>query len=298
MAALVAVSVVAVTAGGSLWLSLAGIKRDPTLLPQRDQGSVSYVAGALNLLLVGVDSHQPGREASVLMLVHVDSTRQRIHLISLPRELLSPVEGGGTDRLSLLYAKGGSVAVVESIEELLGIHMDHVALTWLNGMSRLIDLLGGIPVDNPIPTSNSGIPFPRGQITLSGEESLAFVPEGASGPGQLDRAECQRLVLQGIATRLLTSNALSNPGTVKAVLDQLATDVVVDSRLDARRMVELFVGLRTQPNVQDLQAIKLPTADRGTTPTGEGFVLPDAGRVTSLGRAINNDTLQDWMLNR
>ena len=76
---------------------------------------MSYVAGALNLLLVGVDSHQPGREASVLMLVHVDSTRQRIHLISLPRELLSPVEGGGTDRLSLLYAKGGSAAVAESI---------------------------------------------------------------------------------------------------------------------------------------------------------------------------------------
>ena len=295
---LVAVSVVTVAAAGSLWLSLSGIKRDPTLLPQRDQGNSSYAAGAMNLLLVGIDSHQQGREASVLMLVHIDASRRHVHLISLPRELLTPADGGGTTRLSLLYAQGGSVAVVDSVEQLLHIQIDHVALTWLDGMSRLIDLLGGVPIDNPASGSSGGFPFPRGQITLSGEESLAFVPEGPTPPGSLDRAESQRLVLQGIATRLLTSPALSNPGMVKAVLDQLATDVVVDSALDGRRMVELFVGLRTQPGVKDLQAIKLPTAGRGTTATGEGFVLPDQDRVASLGRAIKADTLQDWVLNR
>ena len=122
--------------------------------------------------------------------------------------------------------------------------------------------------------------------------------QGPTGPGELDRAESQRLVLQGIATRLLTSSSLSNPGTVKAVLDQLAADVVVDSDLDARRMVELFVGLRLQAGVQDLRAIKLPTAGRGTTPTGDGFVRPDPERMITLGRAINSDTLQDWVRNR
>jgi len=232
-----------------------------------------------------------------MMLVHLDASRKSVHLISVPRDLLIERPDGAV-RLSRVYADGGSVATVEAVQQLLGIHIDHVALTWLNGMSRLIDLLGGVPVDNPVAASSNGFAFPRGQITLSGEESLAFVRQGPTGPGELDRAESQRLVLQGIATRLLTSSSLSNPGTVKAVLDQLAADVVVDSDLDARRMVELFVGLRLQAGVQDLRAIKLPTAGRGTTPTGDGFVRPDPEHMITLGRAINSDTLQDWVRNR
>ncbi|HVK45453.1 MAG TPA: LCP family protein [Micropruina sp.] len=296
LAALVAIAVVAVAAVGSLWLSLAGIKRDPTLLPQNG-AAVESVPGALNLLLIGTDSHLVRGNADVMMLVHLDASRKSVHLISVPRDLLIERPDGAV-RLSRVYADGGSVATVEAVQQLLGIHIDHVALTWLNGMSRLIDLLGGVPVDNPVAASSNGFAFPRGQITLSGEESLAFVRQGPTGPGELDRAESQRLVLQGIATRLLTSSSLSNPGTVKAVLDQLAADVVVDSDLDARRMVELFVGLRVQAGVQDLRAIKLPTAGRGTTPTGDGFVRPDPERMITLGRAINSDTLQDWVRNR
>ena len=296
LAALVAIAVVAVAAVGSLWLSLAGIKRDPTLLPQNG-AAVESVPGALNLLLIGTDSHLVRGNADVMMLVHLDASRNSVHLISVPGDLLIERPDGAV-RLSRVYADGGSVATVEAVQQLLGIHIDHVALTWLNGMSRLIDLLGGVPVDNPVAASSNGFAFPRGQITLSGEESLAFVRQGPTGPGELDRAESQRLVLQGIATRLLTSSSLSNPGTVKAVLDQLAADVVVDSDLDARRMVELFVGLRLQAGVQDLRAIKLPTAGRGTTPTGDGFVRPDPEHMITLGRAINSDTLQDWVRNR
>ena len=231
------------------------------------------------------------------MLVHVDAARHSVHLISLPQDLLvDRPEGAAT--LGRVYAEGGSVATVQAVQTMLGIHIDHVALTWLDGMSRLIDLLGSVPVDNAIAASSNGFAFPRGQITLSGEEALAFVRQGQPAPGELDRAESQRLVLQGIASRLLTSSSLVNPGTVKAVLDQLAADIVVDSNLDARRMVELFIGLRAQSGGQDLQAIKLPTAERGTTPAGDDFVRPDDDRVGALGRALNTDTVQEWVHSR
>ena len=297
LAALVAVAIVTVAAVGSLWLSLSGIKRDPTLLPVGGSNTVGAVPGSLNLLLIGTDSHAVRGNADVMMVVHVDASRQGVHLISLPRDLLVGTAPGSV-RLSRVYAEGGSAATVQAVQNLMGIHIDHVALTWLNGMSRLIDLLGGVPVDNPVASNSGGFPFPRGQITLSGEESLAYVRQGPTIPGELDRAESQRLVLQGIAFRLLTSPTLSNPGTVKAVLDQLATDVVVDSGLDARRMVELFVSLRTRSSGQELRAIKLPTAGRGTTPTGDGFVRPDGERIASLSQAVNSDTLQEWVRNR
>ncbi|MFT4296246.1 MAG: LCP family protein [Micropruina sp.] len=295
LAGLLAVAIVAVTAVGSLWLSMSGIRREAALLPARDAVSAPGTPGSLNLLLIGTDSQYQRGRANVLLVIHVDGSRQRVHVVSLPRELLVTGSDGSPVRLGPSYVQRGSAATVDSVETLLGVRIDHVAITWLPGMSRLIDLLGGVPVDNPVDATSEGFAFPRGRITLSGEEALAFVRQDAGTPGELDRAESQRLVLQGIVERLLTSNALLNPGTVKAVLDQLAGDIVVDDGLDARAMIELFVDLRLRSDQRSLEAVKLPTGERGALPTGERYVLPDQAKVTTLGRALNTDTMDTWV---
>ena len=92
----------------------------------------------------------------------------------------------------------------------------------------------------------------------------------------------------------LTSKALLNPGTVKAVLDQLAGDIVVDSGLDARALVELFVDVRLLSTQQRPETIKLPTAGAGVTDAGLSYLLPDQARVAALGRALNTDAMESW----
>ncbi|MFT4216471.1 MAG: LCP family protein [Micropruina sp.] len=295
LAGLLAAAIVAGAAIGSLWLSVSGIARNPSLLPARDAIVSTGVPGSLNLLLIGTDSHAVGSEANVLLIVHVNGGRNRVDVVSLPRNLMVTAADGSLRRLSRHYAEGGAAAVVKSVEGLLDIRIDHVALTWLEGMSRLIDLLGRISVDNPVEATSQGFRFPKGPITLSGEEALAFVRQGGTSPGDLDRAESQRLVLQGIVERLLTSKALLNPGTVKAVLGQLAGEIEVDSSLDARAMIELFVDLRLRSSQGSPASIKLPTAGGGIAADGTGYVLPDSGRVADLGRALNTDTLDAWV---
>lgn len=290
LACLLAATIVAGAAVGSLWLSASGIQRSPSLLPAKDAFGSPGMPGSLNLLLVGNDSREPQTSATVLLVVHVDGARQRVDVVSLPRNLMVPSPEGGQMRLSGRYAQGGAAALVQSVEELLGIRIDHVALTWLDGMSRLIDLLGKIPIDNPLESPG----FPRGPITLTGQEALAYVRPDSTAPGDLDRAESQRLVLQGILERLLTSKALLNPGTVKAVLDQLADDIVVDAGLDARVMVELFVDLRLRSTQRRPETVKLPTIGGGVTAAGWSYLLPDQPRVAALGRALNTDAMDAW----
>lgn len=293
LACLLAVAIVAGAAIGSLWLSASGIRRDPSLLPAAAAADGPGVPGSLNLLLIGNDSHQQPASATVLLVVHVDSSRQRVDVVSLPRNVMVAAADGSRVRLSQRYTDGGAAAAVQSVEELLGIRIDHVALTWLEGMSRLIDMLGGVPVNNPVDATTDGQSFLRGPITLSGARALAFVRQDDANPGGLDREESQRLVLQGILERLLTSKSLLNPGTVKAVLDQLVDDLVVDSGLDARVMVELFVDLRLQSAQRRPETIKLPTAGGGVTPDGS-YLLPDQTRVAALGRALNTDAMDSW----
>lgn len=294
LACLLAVTIVAGAAIGSLWLSASGISRSPSLLPPRETLAGPGVPGSLNLLLIGSDSRERQASATVLMVVHVDSARQRVDVVSLPRSLLVSTPDGSPARLTARYADGGAPAVVESVEDLLGIQIDHVALTWLDGMSRLIDMLGRVRIDNPMAATTGGFTFPRGEVNLTGQEALAFVRPDGTPDGELDRAESQRLVLQGIVERLLTSKALLNPGTVKAVLDQLAGDIVVDSGLDARAMVELFVDVRLRATQQRPETIKLPTAGGGVTEAGLSYLLPDQARVAALGRALNTDAMDSW----
>lgn len=294
MAALLAVAVVLVAAIGSLWLSLSTIRRDASLLPAHGEGMPTGVPGSLNLLLFGTGSRQGGT-ADVVMLVHMEASREHLQVVSLPRDLLvQPQDGGTPTRLDQLFDREGPASTVRAVESVLGITVDHVALTWIEGMSRLIDLLGGVPVDNPVSSRNGEFAFPRGPITLTGEEALAFVRQGPTPPGDLDRPESQRLVLQGIVNRLLTSPSMRNPGTIKAVLDQLAADIVVDEGLHARRMVELYLEMQVRAP-REPSAIKLPTAGRGTTDSGEGYSKVEPEGVRALGRALNSDTVEQWV---
>lgn len=291
----VAIAIVAVAAVGSLWLAAAGIQRDASLLPQRTAPARAGVAGSLNLMLIGIDQRSGHGAADVLLLVHVDADHQQVHVVSLPRDLLVTLPGGAREPLGPAFATAGAAGVVGAVEDLLGIRIDHVALTRLDAMARLIDLLGGITVDNPVASSAEGFVFARGPITLRGEEALAFVRQGDGVPGDLDRAESQRLVLQGIVERLLTSRDLLNPGTVKAVLNQLANDIVVDSEFETGDMVALFLDVKLATSQRSLRAIKLPTAGRGRTATGQRYEKPDAERVAALGEALNNDRLDAWV---
>lgn len=290
LAGVIAFTIVAGAAVGSLWLSASGIERDATLLPSAGTAATG-VPGSLNMLLIGADSHTRGSVANVLLVVHVDADRKQVDIVSLPHNLLVGTDDGPPAGLNRRYADGGAVAVVQSVERLLAIRIDHVLLTRMEGMSRLIDLLGKIPVDNPLETPE----FPRGQITLSGEEALAFVRQDGAAGADLDRAESQRLVLQGIVGRLLTSSALLNPGTVKAVLDQLAGDIIVDEGLDARAMVELFIELRLRATPRRPEPVKLPTAGGGVAENGVPYLLPDRQRVAALGDALNTDTVDAWV---
>lgn len=289
--AAVAVTAVA-TAAASLWVSLAAIERDPNLLPPGDQ-SIASADTSINVLLISADAAKGADVADIVTLLHVDADRRDDQLIDIPRELAITGSAAEPRVLADVYTDDGAAATVEAVEQTVGIRVQHVALASLSGTSRLIDLLGGVPVDNPSDAASGGFVFPRGEITLSGDEALAYTREGVAA-GEFDPAHRRQLVLTGIVTRLVISGAMVNPGTARAVLDQLATDVVVDPGLDNLRLIDLFVELRTGLAGNPPSAIRLPTSELGTLPSGLRYVVADAKRAAALGQAVNADTLHNW----
>ncbi len=158
---------------------------------------------AVNYVLLGSDSRvktDAGQGRSdVLMVMHLSGDRKSAYMISFPRDMYVPIPGHGKNKINAAFAFGGPPLTVRTVEGLVKTRMDHVALIDFEGFINLTEELGGVTVYNKYPSVSQGYKFPVGNITLRGEEALAYVRERKQLPhGDLDRAERQRVVLQAI----------------------------------------------------------------------------------------------------
>ena len=81
-----------------------------------------------------------------MVLVHLPEDRSQIQLIHFPRDLYVPIPGHGSNKLNAAYAFGGAPLVVEAIQNLAGIKIDHLALIDFEGFKRMTDAVGGVRV--------------------------------------------------------------------------------------------------------------------------------------------------------
>ncbi len=277
--------------------TLSSIKREPGLLPS-GRSTVNpgdLVSKPLNFLLLGSDSRGEDRGRSdVMMVVHSDPNRGKLYLISLPRDLWVPIPGHGTNKINAAYAFGGAPLAVQTVEDLLGITIDNVALTDFDGFFHLIDDLGGITVFNTIPSSNLGFDFPRGDIKLTGASALAYVRQRYNLPrGDFDRAERQRLVMQAIIDKVASGQTLTDPGKLLAVIGRLSKNVTVDDSLTNERIVSLARELQITSG-EDVVQLQVPVAGFGRSSAGASYVKVDTAGLARLSEALANGQMGSY----
>lgn len=138
--------------------------------------------------------------------------------LSIPRDTLAEVPGQGLAKINAAYAAGGAKLAVETVEGLLGLDVDQVAIIDFDGFRRFIDSIGGIKVnlDQPVCSSVSGGAFKldlkQGEHTLNGHQAITLARirqsdcdgDGTNDAGfdDTDRAANQQLLVNGIKGRL------------------------------------------------------------------------------------------------
>ena len=132
--------------------------------------------------------------------------------LSIARDTLAAVPGFENQRINAAYRFGGAKLMIETVEQLLGIDINHVAIVDFAGFRDLIDSLGGIDVelDRPVCNEFSGgafrIKLREGENHLNGDKALALARTRSSSCGppvtDLDRTRFQQLIIQGMKGRL------------------------------------------------------------------------------------------------
>src|SRR5207248_207934 len=111
--------------------------------------------GAMNILLLGSDSRNPDNDknntdqsrSDTIILMHIQADHKHAYLISIPRDLYVPIPDHGRDKINAAFAYGGLPLVIQTVEGLTGVHIDHLAIIDFAGFEKVTDALGGVDMN-------------------------------------------------------------------------------------------------------------------------------------------------------
>jgi len=260
--------------------------------------------GAMNILLLGSDSRGAPTEvgptgvsnqrSDTMMLVHIDADRRNVYVISIMRDLWVPIPGNGSAKINAALAWGGTPLAVQTVEQLLGARIDHVAIVDFAGLTNMTNALGGVDVDSPVAFTTVKSPhysFVRGMNHLDGDQALAFARERyAFASADFQRVANQQALLRGFASKLLSLSVLSDPGKVTAFAAAAGSSVRVDQGFDVPAMLSLAASMRLS-GLSSVHTFTLPTAGTGTSADGQSIVNVDPAALARLRTALADDAV-------
>jgi LCP family protein required for cell wall assembly len=254
--------------------------------------------GTLNYVLLGSDSRDPGNEGNgrsdTIMLVHLNAKRTKAYIVSFPRDMYVNIPGYGKNKINAAFAFGGAPLAVRTLESLTGVRMDHVVLIDFEGFMTLTEDLHGVTVTNKTAFSSHGFDYPKGKITVAGEEALWFVRERHQLPGgDLDRAENQRNVIKAIVQKGLSAKVISDPATFTTFIGNVAKHLTVDNELSDGEIRRTALSLRLTGN--DIELLQAPISGFGTSRDGQSIDVVDMAKLAELSTALKKDKLSEYV---
>jgi LCP family protein required for cell wall assembly len=162
--------------------------------------------------------HGPYRSDTIMLIRAGAGTLRKL---SIPRDTLADVPGQGPQKINSAYASGGAKLAVRTVEGMLGLDIDQVAIIDFDGFRKFIDSIGGVTVDLPYPVCSSvsggafNLKLDEGENHLDGYQAitLARTRENTCGKGQftgtdVERAQFQQLIIDGIKGQLTSITRL------------------------------------------------------------------------------------------
>ena len=212
------------------------------------------------------------------MLLHMGTGKPV--LISIPRDSYVPIPGHGSNKINAALAFGGPTLLVQTVEQVTGLRIDHYMGIGFGGLADVVNTVGGVqmcvktavPAD---PTGDSGFKgLAAGCHNLSGTQAIAFVRDRHSfATSDLQRIQDQRAFLSALLSKATSPSVYLNPFTALPFGSTAASSISVDKGTEPVRpapgghgAARAGVGHRADRERQ------LPDERRG-----RGAVEPDPG---------------------
>jgi LCP family protein required for cell wall assembly len=250
----VVVALIAAVAGSYFWLD--GKLDKSVALP-----AFSGASAGENWLIVGSDSRKGlttqqivqdhvgfdfgTSDSDSLMLLHMGTGRPV--LISIPRDSYVPIPGHGDNKINAALAFGGPPLLVQTVENVTGLRIDHYMGIGFGGLVSVVNQIGGVNICLPdaLHDYNSGANLKAGCQTLDGTQALAFVRDRHSFADEdLQRIEDQRAFLSALLKKATSPGVYLNPFTALPFGSAAASAISVDQGTNLYDLGQAALALR------------------------------------------------------
>lgn len=196
-------------------------------------------AEVFNIYVSGIDTYGPISSVSrsdVNIIMTVNRKTKKVLLTTTPRDAYVPIADGGLNQPDKLTHAGiyGVDASVHTLENLYGIDLNYYVRLNFTSFLKLIDLLGGIDIENDQEFTVGNTHYPIGNISLNSEQALTFVRERYSlNGGDNDRGKNQEKVIAAVIKKLTSTDALKNYNAILSGLqDSVQTDMSLETMMN------------------------------------------------------------------
>lgn len=286
----------AVVLGTKVDNALDNVNRAPSMMPTATRPAAPASKNPpLTFLLLGSDSRNLATDrgrSDATMLIQLSGDRKTLSLVSLPRDSWVEIPGHGNAKINAAYSYGGPSLATETVEKLLGVRVDHVAVTNFELFMGVIDDLGGVDVVNEHAGTQEGHYFPQGTVHLTGKTALLYCRERYDLPnGDLDRAARQRQVLTAIINKMVSKETLTNPAKLTEVIDKVAPYFTVDDSLTNDEMKKIAMSVAKTGDKPAMHSLQMPLERFDRSADGQSIDVVDEAGVAELGTALKTDAM-------
>ena len=256
-----------------------------------NMGRVSALSGAADTpgttyLLAGSDSRADGavkdgfdesERADSIMLVNVAPNGQTVAL-SIPRDTYAEIPGVGWDKINASYAYGGPQLLVETVEKLTGLTVDHFVQIGMGTVPDMVDAVGGVELcyDNDADDQYSGLKWTAGCHTVDGTTALQFSRMRYQDPeGDIGRTKRQRQVISKVISSAASPSTLINPAKTLRVERAGSKSFTVDEDSSVVTVASLVWALRSASSNQMMGVPPIESLNFTTNAGASAVLLRD-----------------------
>jgi len=227
----------------------------------------------LKALRVGSVATAAGKRSDTMLLVHISKARDKAVMISIPRDTfaLIPEHTSKTGKLiPAVYSKinssfnwGGAPLLIQTIEEMTELKIDHYIEINFAGFARIVDSIGGVEIctKKNINDPKSHLVLEAGVHTLNGIESLKYVrTREFDGMGDIGRMQRQQAFMSAVFRKATSAGVLLNPVTMASFINSALSAVTTDSELKNSDLIALAKQMKSL-STSSVRTLTVPLSD-------------------------------------
>ncbi len=246
-----------IVAGGAIIRLRTNFSTAPLTL---GDSSANLEDGPLDILLLGTDTRAGANgvyggaeftagkgHSDVMMLLHIAADRQRVTVVSFPRDTLVPLPQctdpqtkkvyPAQDLAMLNYALtyGGPGCTVAAVNKLTGLNIDHFMMADFTAVKEISKAVGGVSVcvNSAVNDPLSGLKLPAGVSTVEGDQALAFLRtrHGFGNGGDIGRIRAQQSFMASLTRKIKSEQTLTDLPKMYRIADSMTKNLTVDRGL-------------------------------------------------------------------